>query len=192
MQVLQGSIPALLPHRKHSPHGTHCRVPGRSSGRRSLGSAPAAPFACPLEARPTFSCTIRNIDSAASRVCATCRVRVPGLLIVRRKNLPATQVVMPICRAFSTIFCLPRRSSNLRCAAFATKAFTHPSRSRDAQPVRRSSYHQGGFAFHLTRYLPKALCLLHVSSPPQRHPPLRFAQHGGLAPRSCPQLRRFQ
>ncbi len=75
-------------------------------------------------------CTMRKIDSAASCVCATCSVSVPGLVIVRRKNRAATQVVIPICLAFSTMFCRPRRSSNLRCAAFGTSAVTRPSRFR--------------------------------------------------------------
>ena len=62
---------------------------------------------------------MRKISSAASCVCATSSVSVPGWVIVFRKKRAAAQVVSPICRAFSTIFRSPRRRSKARCAAFA-------------------------------------------------------------------------
>ncbi len=73
-------------------------------------------------------CTMRKISSAASWVCATSSVSVPGRVIVRRKNRAAAQVVNPICRAFRTMFCLPRRRSNSLCAAFARNPAVRPSR----------------------------------------------------------------
>src|SRR5271163_1218834 len=70
------------------------------------------------------------MPSAASWVCATCTVSVPGWVMVLRKNRPATQVVIPICRALSTIFDCPRRRSYSRCARFARSGTRFPRRSR--------------------------------------------------------------
>ena len=69
-----------------------------------------------------------NISSAACCVCATSSVNVPGHVIVFRKNRAATQVVIPIWRAFSTMFRRPRRFSNAVCARFALSGVVHPSR----------------------------------------------------------------
>ena len=53
-----------------------------------------------------------------------------GLVMVRRKNRADTHVVMPICRAFSTMFWRPHLCSNARCAGFAIRRFSCPSRVR--------------------------------------------------------------
>ena len=71
---------------------------------------------------------MRKISSAASCVCATSSVNVPGRVMVFKKNRAAAQVVNPICRAFRTMFCRPRRRSNSRCAAFALSAAVLPAR----------------------------------------------------------------
>jgi len=65
-------------------------------------------------------------SKAASCVCATSSVSVPGRVIVFRKNRAAAQVVIPICRAFNTIFRSPRRRSKARCTALAFNGAVRP------------------------------------------------------------------
>jgi hypothetical protein len=73
-------------------------------------------------------CTMRKICSAASWVCATCTVTVPGCVIVRKKNCPAIHVLTPIWRALSTMFLRLAFSSYKRCAGLAARATLRPSR----------------------------------------------------------------
>ncbi len=103
-------------------------------------------------------CTIRKISSADSCVCATCSVRVPGRVSVFRKKRAAVQVVIPSCRAFSTMLRSPRRRSKARCAALAQSGSVPPSRvltrSRDsvnAIPTLRPHNAAG----HWSRIIPK-------------------------------------
>src|SRR6185437_4538438 len=89
-----------------------------------------SPFRSSYGICSTNRCTIRNSDSAASCVCATCTVSVPFFVIVFKKNRADTQVLIPIWRAFNTMFFCPRSSSNASCAPFGTSFTCSPDRFR--------------------------------------------------------------
>ena len=59
-----------------------------------------------------------KIASADSWLCATCTVSVPGRVIVCMKNRAAIYVVIPTCRAFSTMFRLLHLREYSCCARF--------------------------------------------------------------------------
>ncbi len=67
-------------------------------------------------------------------------VSVPGRNSVRRNIRPATHVLIPICRAFSTMFPRPRRRSNSLCARFARRGTIRPSlfRIRNSRSARNA------------------------------------------------------
>ncbi len=82
---------------------------------------------------------MRKISSAASCVCATCTVKVPGRVIVLRKNLAATHVEIPICLAFSTMFFGPHLNSNSLWAALLSSFTSRPCLSRTRSKLAAST-----------------------------------------------------
>ena len=107
-----------------SPRDTAHRSPETQSAAHSPAPVFSGPSRNPSGSQSRNRCTMRKISSAASCVCATSSVSVPGCVIVLRKNRAAAQVVSPICRALSTMFLFPRFSSKTlaarRCLAAAS------------------------------------------------------------------------
>ncbi len=100
------SIRVPRSHPPRSPRETRCPAPENTSARHWPCSAAAA---LPQLLRQTLPEPLHNPEDSLR-----CLPRLrhlhrqhPRAVIVFRKNRPATQVVMPICRAFSTIFCRP-------------------------------------------------------------------------------------
>jgi hypothetical protein len=81
---------------------------------------------------------MRKMDSAASRVWATCTVSTPRAQMVLRKKRAAIQVVMPIWRALTMMFCRPRVRSNWSCAGLGMRGLSQPLRSRMRRCLRAS------------------------------------------------------